>query len=368
MKYSFYQKNGYYYVQLNYHGKRVQKSTGTKSKREAEHFADDYIKKLILKQEHASRYSLAFFVENWLEYARLHKRSYKEDIRHSKEILNFFGGKTYVYDITPGEVQQFVYHLASKISRKGTPLSKATINRYIALLKVIFNHSIRMGYLDSNPVRVKKLKEVPRRHFFSEEEIKRLLVEIERLHKKGKSQIHFTFKYIFITALMTGMRVSEILNLKWRDIKGNFFYVRHNKEGVEKEVPIPLSLQDLLLELKDHDHVYIFPMNRRKADAIRNTWNLVKERADVEGRFHDLRRTYAVQLMNQDVSMRVIQSLLGHQNITTTQVYTPANLALKQRVVQNLCLPSIDDDEETESESKLKNNHFEAPRRRKNKN
>ena len=115
---------------------------------------------------------------------------------------------------------------------------------------------------------------------------------VDHLNDNARNLIQFTFKYIFIIALLTGMRLSEILHLKWEDMKDDVFYVRRNKEGVEKFAPIPLVLKGILRELEGRGGDYVIPMGRRRSDAIRNTWNEVKRIARVDSRFHDLRRTY----------------------------------------------------------------------------
>jgi integrase/recombinase XerD len=340
IKYSFYKRDKIYYVQIYFYGKRIQRSTGASTKKEAEKYTRFYLAELLKSQ--GSDYTFGHIVDQWVEYARINKSSFKGDIHRLKTILQYFGKETLTSEITPNKVQQFIYHLASLTSSRGKSYTKSTINRYIALLKVIFNHSIRMGLIDTNPVKVKKFKEIPRKHYYSEDEVKRMLQAVNKIHQEARTLIQYTFKYVFIIALMTGMRLSEILNLKWEDLKDNCFYIYNNKERAEKFVPIPQYLKVLLLELKKEGDIYIIPMNRRSPDAIRKTWTRVQKIANVSGRFHDLRRTYAVQLMNLDVSLRIIQNLLGHQDITTTQVYTPDILSLKQKVVDKLKLPVID--------------------------
>ncbi len=367
IKYSFYKKNNIYYVQLYLFGKRVQKSTGATNKRDAERFTRIFLAEQLQNQESESTLNFSSLIEKWVKHARMNKKSFMADIHRISVIKDFFGESTPVEKIGPNKVQEFVYHLSTMKSRRGTPLSRATINRYIALLKVIFNHSIRMGIIDTNPVRVRSYKETPRKKYYSEEELKRLLTTVDYLHQNARTLLQYTFRYVFLTALLTGMRLSEIINLKWDDLKDGTFYIYNNKEAVEKFVPVPEFLKKVLFELKKEDSVFVIPMVRRKSDAIRNTWNHVKKLAQVEGRFHDLRRTYAVELMKNNVSTRVIQSLLGHQDIKTTQIYTPTNLMLNKQAVETLRLPSYEKTKKA-SDSKLKNNHSKAPRKRKSKN
>ena len=362
IKYSFYKKNNVYYLQLYLFGKRVQKSTGASTKRDAESFARIFLAEQLQKQDSEPDLNFSSLIEKWVEYAQMNKKSFMGDIHRLSIIKNFFGESTPVEEIEPNKVQEFVYHLSSIKSRRGTPLSRATINRYIALLKVIFNHSIRLGIIDSNPVKVRSFKEKPRKKYYSEEELKRLLTTVDYLHKNARTLLQYTFKYVFLTALLTGMRLAEIINLKWDDLKDDCFHVYNNKEAVEKFVPVPNFLKKVLLELKKEDSVYVIPMVRRKSDAIRNTWNHVKKLARVEGRFHDLRRTYAVELMKHDVSTRIIQSLLGHQDIKTTQIYTPTNFNLNKKAVEKLRLPSYEK-ANIESDNNLKNNNSKASKK-----
>lgn len=340
IKYSFYKRGSVYWVQIYFYGKRIQKTTGAKNRKDAETYTRLYISDLLREKELGTDKTFGYIVDKWVAFAQVNKKSFKTNIPQLRAMLNFFGKETRLSEVTPEKVQEFVVFLSTKTKVNGRPIQKSSINRYMALLRTIFNHSISIGLLKENPVKVKKFKEKPRQNYYSSDEIKRLLDAVQIIHKEADHPIQFYFKYIFLVALFTGMRLGEILHLKWSDYKEGTFHITEDKESREKYVPIPDPLYNILLNELPMESEFVFDLKRRSPDIIKNVWNKAKETASIEGRFHDLRRTYAVQLMNMNINIRMIQSLLGHQNITTTQIYTPENLERKKEIINQLKLPT----------------------------
>ena len=135
----------------------------------------------------------------------------------------------------------------------------------------------------------------------------------------------------------SGMRVSELINLNLSDIDTKNFNVRiFGKGGKERIVPIyPQAAYDVDLYLekartvfvKNENEKALFVNQRGERLTRQGLWQILKEYAkdaDLEGRVtpHTLRHSFATHLLNGGADLRSVQELLGHANISTTQIYT----------------------------------------------
>lgn len=117
-----------------------------------------------------------------------------------------------------------------------------------------------------------------------------------------------------------GLRVSELLNLKIRDVNFENRYLRvYGKGSKERLVPIAeSSLKMLSAYLKKNGHnEKIFPLSRQRV------WQIIKKLQTTKRiNPHIFRHSFATHLLNGGADIRVVQELLGHENICTTQIYT----------------------------------------------
>lgn len=129
----------------------------------------------------------------------------------------------------------------------------------------------------------------------------------------------------FHTYFFTGLRRTELLNIKPHEIHLDssipYIFVSLGKGGKDRVVPIPSSLIPIIRrwnEERDTDHEYFF--NMREATLKRTAYRM----RDIVGfrfKIHQLRHTFATELLEQGVNLQQIQQLLGHSNISTTERY-----------------------------------------------
>ena len=121
-------------------------------------------------------------------------------------------------------------------------------------------------------------------------------------------------------------------------------YIQEDKEQTEKNPPIRHEVFQLLLTLPQ-DSGYIFNHPRRSPDVIKNVWKKTKILAGIKSteilRFHDSRRTVGVLLQKSGYKMRVVQHILGHQSILTTQAYTPSIDSQNKEAIESYKLPVL---------------------------
>ncbi len=149
-------------------------------------------------------------------------------------------------------------------------------------------------------------------------------------------------KPIIIVALFTGMRKSEILNLKWKDVdfSKRMIYLLDTKNGEKREVYINDIVYSTLLGVKRNpDSPYVFcKKNGKPYGNVRKSFAAALKNAGVKDfRFHDLRHTFASQLVMTGIDLKTVQELLGHKDFKMTLRYTHLSPDYKRAKVDYFC-------------------------------
>ncbi len=147
--------------------------------------------------------------------------------------------------------------------------------------------------------------------------------------------------YILILKLiyLSGLRISEALNLKWSDINhhDNSIYV-YGKGSKERKVFIISDYLDKLKNLEKNNH-YIFTINKKKISTrsvnkfLQNCYDssVIKNKLSS----HIFRHSFATTMLENNADIRHIQKLLGHSSISTTEIYTKVVKSMKKRVLDS---------------------------------
>ena len=214
--------------------------------------------------------------------------------------------------------------------KKDRGIKQATVNRYRSLLNHIFNTAMKDKVVNYNPVKyIKRYKEKSRDRALNSNEIKTLL---ETCRQSRNEELY----YIVLVALYTGMRYSNIVNMKRSNIKGNVYQLDGNETKSGKGQLIYLH-QDLLNELNKHiqafnrDNIFI-------TKRVKRSFKTACNKAGIENfRFHDLRRTFATTLLYKDVNIKTIQNMLGHSSIMMTERYLANDSKKELDAINKLC-------------------------------
>jgi excisionase family DNA binding protein len=316
--------NPRYYLDYFENGKRIQRVC-----RRAASFEDAYfeLRQAVFKEPEKKRSTFSAFADEYLEdYAKPTKKSWKADKVRLGKLKKYFKEMD-LRQITPMEIERFRSSLLSKGKQK------STTNRYLALLKRMFNLAIEEGYMEGNPARKVKM-------FSEAENLKeRILTDgEERLLLDGCCE-HMRDLVTF--ALNTGMRLGEILNLKWAnvDMKSGTIKVEFTKSGKTRIVPMNQALREMLARPRKRGEVYVFT-NPDSKDRFRETKTSFKtgcRKAGIEGlRFHDLRHTFASRLVRNGVDIGTVRKLLGHSTLLITQRYVHSDESMLRSAVGSL--------------------------------
>lgn len=328
-----YQKdNGRWYCEFMLFSKRVHKACrGAKDKSEALEFEADLKSKLSLihrgKLPDDKIITIKEMFDAYLNHSRANKcpKAYKEDISKVKFFKEFFKCKDNdsISEITPSKIEGLKIYLV-----QDKKLTKATFNRYYSALMKAFNVIIDDRKLIIwNPCSsVKK--------YIEDNEIERYLTQEEE--KKLMQELPDYLKPIVVCALTTGLRKSNVLNLRWEAInfEYNFIEILKQENKGRKKIQLPLSKKFKRelekIGIKESGYVFISHRTHQQYKKVYNGFQAALSRAGVtKARFQDLRHTVGTRLVANGADLRTVKEYMAHSNIKTTERYmhpTPENM------------------------------------------
>lgn len=318
----------YYYIDLNYGGKRIQWCTHTSSKKKAEEILSSLENKILNERfdldELNQRKKIKSFNEvadYWLEnyskkyHSPKHYKATEERIR--KHLKPFFGNYS-LKSITPKLIGEYITK-----KKEENLIKDATINRTLTILSKIFSNAIDWGYTNQNPVRkVKRLYEQREGFdYLTREEVARFLEACSP-----------NFKPIAMFASYTGARAGEIVGLKWKDmnLEKKLIRIERSESGLtkskkERYLPINKNLLPVLTKLHQNaksEYVFPNPYGEMRKPDFRNALNYSLEKAGLRRiRFHDLRHTFAANFLMSGGRILVLNKYLGHSTLEMTMRY-----------------------------------------------
>jgi len=324
---ALYQRGQIWYADFYANGKRVQESTGTANRREAQKVLD-----VRLSEAHRGVYvkpvhvSLNELWERYIGYAKAHKRSWKRDEQMYAQLSGFFGPVP-LDAITPLKVEVFQQHRAQEV----TP---ASVNREVALLKHMFNVAERWDlYHGRNPVKLVR--------FLPENNLQFLTLSEE--HEKALLACCPSYlQDMIVFALNTGLRSGDVFNLTWEEV--DLDQRRLNVLMQKTLRPISLPINDAAFNVLKAWHgirkcPYVF-YNQITGDRFRDLkagFKMACRRAGLEGiTWHTLRHTFASRLIRSGTDIVTVKELLGHSTIVVTMRYAHTNDETKTRAVNGI--------------------------------
>ena len=275
-------------------------------------------------------------LDSFLVYLTMNRGLSKNTIEsYSRDIssLTAFLGKRGVSDpasVSEREIAAFFEHLRKK------KLSPRSVARNIVSLKQFFRFLLTENVITEDPMRntvsPKPAKTLP--HTLSLSEVETLLREPE----KGKSEKALRDRAMLEVLYATGVRVSELVSLELNRVNLDHGYViTLGKGSKERIVPIGdaaiRKTRDYLSDarpklLRGRSSEYLFVTSRTASKMSRQRfWRIIKDYALEAGIHshitpHVLRHSFATHLLERGADLRAIQAMLGHSDISTTQIYT----------------------------------------------
>jgi integrase len=262
------------------------------------------------------------------DYIQVTRRNWNSDKCRLERMAEFFKGIKLI-EITPLAVERL------KASRLKLGNSKATINRYLALLKRMFTLAIQEGHIAENPAKKVRL-------FSESDSLKERVLTVDE-EKRLFQNCSPHLKPTLILALNTGMRPGEYLKLKWTQIDFGTRKIRVEKTKSGKvrfiniNTPLFQELQRLKSQNGNNPYVLTDPRTEKPMLRVTRSFKTACKRAEIQGlRLYDLRHTFASRLIQRGADIETARELLGHSSVRLTQRYTHSNDEMKQRAVELL--------------------------------
>ena len=256
------------------------------------------------------------------------RQAYERDLRLFCKTLGFKNSDALV-NVSREQITGYM----TQLKEKG--LAAATIARKLAAIKAFYRFMTAEGYMDANPAEVVEAgtKGIKLPRVLSEDEVVRLLNQPDITTAEG-----FRDRTMLEVLYATGMRVSELINLTLERVDLNTKYIiAFGKGSKERIVPLGSVAAEFLQQ-------YLEKVRPKLTHEERNTnivflafggheltrqrfWQIIRaygRKANINKALtpHILRHSFATHLLDNGADLRSVQELLGHSDISTTQIYT----------------------------------------------
>jgi integrase/recombinase XerD len=229
--------------------------------------------------------------------------------------------------IDENQVQEFIYQLAKTVNPR-------TQSRMISGLKGFFNYLIFEDYRKTNPLELIESPKTGRKlpDTLSQQEIDAIINAVDLSTAQGERN-----RAILETLYSCGLRVSELTNLKISDLFFDEGFIQVTGKGNKQRfVPIAkVTMKYILIYIKEirvhekivKEHQDVLFLNRRGKKLTRAMiFTIIKQLAEKAGvrktiSPHTFRHSFATHLLENGADLRAIQQMLGHESITTTEIY-----------------------------------------------
>lgn len=322
---AIFEKHGKWYIDYYFRGQRIRECVGASrklAKAALEARKGEIAQERFGLRKSKQRIRFESFSKDYLAFSKSYKRSYIRDTQHMGHLMKHFG-QFYLDEITPLFIEKYK-------SVRVNQVKPATINRELACLKHMFSMAIKWQLAVANPVKEVKFfkEELPALRILTASERDRLIDECSDW-----------LKPIVITALHTGMRLGEILQLKWQHVDLDLKIITVTKTKTQENRLIPVnSYLESILEALPRTSRSVFPNKEGKAfNNIHKGFYAAVRRAGIgHFRFHDLRHNFASQLVMEGIDLVTVKELLGHKQITTTMRYSHLSNEHKRSALERL--------------------------------
>lgn len=214
----------------------------------------------------------------------------------------------------------------------------ASVNRFIAAVRTMFSYALKFGYIKKNPALELKTVKLPKRvpNFMTQPEVNQLCEQPVNNELLWEKRDHALFTMMY----SSGCRISEITNLKLDDFMDNYHSAivtgKGNKQrkvffAQEARNALALYLQDRKKVLESHNIAeptrQVFINQKGHPLSVGGVRFIISKYSGAEGTNHHInphafRHTFATTMIGNGADVRLVQEMLGHSSISTTQRYT----------------------------------------------
>ena len=229
--------------------------------------------------------------------------------------------------VKPAAVEEYLAHLTDQ------GRSAATVTRSAASIKSFYHYLVLSGAMKASPAKGVAAAKVERKcpEILTGREVELFLEQPKCVDEKGFRD-HAMLELLYAT----GIRVSELIGLDINDVNLSAGFIRCRSKGKERIVPLypaaVRALEDYVKDIRpriiaDEDEPALFVNMNGERMSRQGFWKIIKyyqEKAEIDKDItpHTLRHSFAVHLLENGADLRSIQEMLGHADISSTQIYT----------------------------------------------
>ena len=308
-----YKRGENWYIDFTFHGQRIREMIGPSRKGAEKVIAKRKTEiaenKFLDMRKEPDPIKFYDFAKEYMVWAKANKKpsTYSRELSTVRNLNKEFETKN-IQEITTWQIEKY------KAKRK-EEVKPASVNRELALLKHLYSKAIEWGKVKENPTKkVKLLKgEVKRVRFLMPEEIQRLL-----------SNCPDRLKPILIVAVHTGMRKGEIESLQWDQVnfEQGIITLMDTKNHERADIPINETVKATLRGIERIGPYFFSGENGKLYSTLRLDFEKAcKETGISDFRFHDLRHTFASNLVMEGIDIMTVKELMRHKTLDMTLRY-----------------------------------------------
>ncbi len=272
-------------------------------------------------------------IADYCRYLTEEKHAQKNTLNSYARDLNQFqtwlmaNGITDLKKVKKETVNEYLQYMSGKGK------SPATVTRSTASIRSFYNYMLREGRVKTNPAKAVTSQKVERKYpeILTNREVELFLEQPKCVDEKGFRD-HAMLELLYAT----GIRVSELIGLNVEDVNLTVGFIRCTTHGKERIIPLYTAAVKALWEymekirpriIADENQQALFVNMSGERMSRQGFWKIIKyyqEKAEINKDItpHTLRHSFAVHLLENGADLRSIQEMLGHADISSTQIYT----------------------------------------------
>ena len=276
------------------------------------------------------------YTKDFMEYLQKERKMSKNTLEaYNRDVLEFMAfegsrGMTDILNTSSTEIVAFLHNL--KISGK----SAATVNRKLASVRAFFNYLIEAGLIKVNPTANIKSPKIERKkvEYLEMDEIEKLMAVPDDSVRGLRDRAILEVLYA------TGIRVSEIIETNLEDVNMRMGFITCASQQSHARIvplgrPARAALENYIYEARDQllhgreDETALFVNFYGSRMTRQGLWKVLKEYGEKAGLNHKLtphiiRNSFAVHMLQNGADLKSLQELMGHEDISATQIYLSA--------------------------------------------
>ncbi len=330
-------KSAYYQIVYFVNDKRTTHSTRKRTKEAAEQYLEAFQKLQPImpalsfnektKATKPASQTLSAYQKEYIEYAQQTKsKKYVDSIAYSFKYFINYCGDLPLQHIDTRIVDKFINSTFQRTQRGA--------HHYYRTLKAAFNKAVEWDYILANPFTKVKFPKLSKSFpvFITEDELLIILAHTQYPHLKD----------LFTVAFYTGLRLGELINMKWNWISFSDASGRgeitvkcsedfQSKSKKERIIPMSDKVHGIIIKRfnasihSQNEFVFYHQKGKRLyQESISKQFKKIVRKANLNDKihFHTLRHSFASLLVQKGVSLYVVKELLGHEDLATTQIYS----------------------------------------------